>query len=200
MQYHHGNLKQNLIDCAYQWISTHGIDGISLRSIAKISNVSQTAPYRHFDSKEHLLAEVAVLGFENFSKEMGKHEASKSPTTDLVKCGVSYIEFGLSNEHIIDLMFNYPIKKTDFPNLLAAAEHSFGMLLGTFKRLHQQNIDATQLNSVALHAYVHGLLSIILINERIDKSATNTFYKASSHIKGNLEKMLTNFIENLDFS
>ena len=67
MKYHHGNLKEKLIQSAYDWISKNGIEGISLRKIAKISNVSQTAPYRHFSSKEHLLADVTKLGFENFS-------------------------------------------------------------------------------------------------------------------------------------
>ena len=67
MKYHHGNLKEKLIQSAYDWISENGIEGISLRKIAKISNVSQTAPYRHFSSKEHLLADVTKLGFKNFS-------------------------------------------------------------------------------------------------------------------------------------
>ena len=129
MQYHHGNLRQQLIICAYDWISANGVESISLRKIAAIAHVSQTAPYRHFDSKEHLLAEVATMGFDNFSSAMSNNKTTDDPAEDLMRCGVTYIEFGLKNEHIIDLMFNYPIKKTDFPNLLAAADKAFGMLL-----------------------------------------------------------------------
>ena len=200
MQYHHGNLKEHLIFCAYVWISTNGTDSISLRRIAKIAKVSQTAPYRHFDSKEHMLAEVATLGFEKFSSEMSNIKTTDNPADDLVKCGVTYIEFGLANEHIIDLMFNYPMKKTDFPELLAAADKAFGMLLERLHYMHHGNVGAVQLNSISMHAYVHGLLAIIQINQRIDTSAQTAFFKASSTVKENLEKMLGAFVKSLDFS
>ena len=200
MQYHHGNLKEHLIFCAYVWISTNGTDSISLRNIAKIAKVSQTAPYRHFDSKEHMLAEVATLGFEKFSSEMSNIKATDNPADDLVKCGMTYIEFGLANEHIIDLMFHYPIKKTDFPDLLASADKAFGMLLKRLQYLHEGNEDSVQLNSISMHAYVHGLLAIIRMNQRIDTSAKTTFFKASSTVKENLEKMLGAFVKSLDFS
>ena len=200
MQYHHGNLREQLIFCAYDWISSNGIESISLRKIAKIAKVSQTAPYRHFDSKEHMLAEVATLGFEKFSSEMNKNKTTDNPADDLVKCGVTYIEFGLANEHIIDLMFNYPMKKTDFPELLAAADKAFGMLLERLQHLHQGNADSLQLNGISMHAYVHGLLAIIRINQRGDTSAQTAFVKASSTVKENLEKMLGSFVKSLDFS
>ena len=200
MQYHHGNLREQLIFCAYDWISTNGIESISLRKIAKIAKVSQTAPYRHFDSKEHMLAEVATLGFENFSSKMNKNKTTDNRADDLVKCGVTYIEFGLANEHIIDLMFNYPMKKTDFPELLAAADKAFGMLLERLHYMHHGNADSLQLNGISMHAYVHGLLAIIRINQRIDTSAQTAFFKASSTVKDNLEKMLGAFVKSLDFS
>ena len=200
MQYHHGNLKEHLIFCAYVWISTNGTDSISLRNIAKIAKVSQTAPYRHFDSKEHMLADVATLGFEKFSSEMSNIKTTDNPADDLVKCGVTYIEFGLANEHIIDLMFHYPIKKTDFPDLLVSADKAFGMLLKRLQYLHKGNEDSVQLNSISMHAYVHGLLAIIRMNQRIDTSAKTTFFKASSTVKENLEKMLGAFVKSLDFS
>ena len=200
MQYHHGNLKTKLLDCAYDWISQNGIDHISLRNIAKIATVSQTAPYRHFNSKEHLLADVATIGFDNLSREMSKNKATNNPENDLVICGVAYIEFGLNNEHIIDLMFNYPIKKSDFPELLKSADRAFGMLLKRLDALPQGNTKSTPLHSMSMHAYVHGLLAIIQMNQRIDKAAETAFYKASSTVKGNLEKMLMAFVKNLGFS
>tara|TARA_B110000003_G_scaffold59826_1_gene59922 strand:- start:986 stop:1588 length:603 start_codon:yes stop_codon:yes gene_type:complete len=200
MQYHHGNLREQLIFCAYDWISANGIESISLRKIAKIAKVSQTAPYRHFDSKEHMLAEVATLGFDKFSSEMNKNKTTDNRADDLVKCGVTYIEFGLANEHIIDLMFNYPMKKTDFPELLAAADKAFGMLLERLHYMHHGNADSLQLNGISMHAYVHGLLTIMQMNQRIEASAKTAFFKASSTVKDNLEKMLMTFIRSLDFS
>jgi AcrR family transcriptional regulator len=198
MRYHHGNLKSNLINCAYEWIASNGIDNISLRKIAEIAKVSQTAPYRHFKSKEHLLAEVATLGFEKLSSEIDKNITTDDATDDLVRCGVAYIEFGLNNEHIIDLMFNYPIKKSEYPNLLESADTAFGMLLERLKYLHDGKEGVAPLNSISTHAYVHGLLTILQMHQRIDKSAKTEFFKASSAVKDNLEEMLAKFITNLD--
>ena len=200
MRYHHGNLKQQLICNAYDWISANGAESISLRKIAAVAQVSQTAPYRHFDSKEHLLADVAAMGFENFSSAIGNNKVTDDPADDLVKCGLSYIEFGLKNKHIIDLMFNYPIKKTDFPDLLVAADKAFTMLLRRSHYLSQGSEDSVRLNSISMHAYVHGLLTILQMNRRIDNSATSAFYKASSAVEVNLEKMLTSFIKTLERS
>ena len=65
--YHHGNLKQELILCACRLCEEYGYESLSMRSIAKESGVSQTAPYRHFDTKESLYASVAMEGFKKLS-------------------------------------------------------------------------------------------------------------------------------------
>jgi hypothetical protein len=51
-----------------------------------------------------------------------------------------------------------------------------------------------------MHAYVHGLLTIMQMNQRIESSATSDFYAASSALQDNLEKMLGSFIKSLDYS
>ena len=50
--YHHGNLKKELLTCALKMCERDGYTKLSIRSLAKESNVSQTAPYRHFKTKE----------------------------------------------------------------------------------------------------------------------------------------------------
>ena len=70
MKYHHGNLKENLIEQACIACEDSGWENISLRSLAKSLNVSQTAPYRHFETKEELLAEVAAMGFMRLSDSL----------------------------------------------------------------------------------------------------------------------------------
>ena len=67
--YHHGNLKQELIDCASKMCERDGYTKLSIRSLAKESNVSQTAPYRHFKTKEDLYAEIATEGFNKLHKQ-----------------------------------------------------------------------------------------------------------------------------------
>ena len=66
--YHHGNLKKELIKCACVMCERDGYTKLSIRSLAKESGVSQTAPYRHFETKEALYASVAQDGFNKLSK------------------------------------------------------------------------------------------------------------------------------------
>ena len=66
--YHHGNLKKELLDCALKMCERDGYTKLSIRSLAKESNVSQTAPYRHFKTKEDLYAEVAIEVLIRFIK------------------------------------------------------------------------------------------------------------------------------------
>ena len=70
MKYHHGNLKEELIVSACKVCEIDGHDQMSLRSIAKEASVSQTAPYRHFKTKDSLLAEVSKRGFEELTEKL----------------------------------------------------------------------------------------------------------------------------------
>ena len=75
--YHHGNLKKELISCASKICERDGYTKLSIRSLAKESNVSQTAPYRRFKTKEDLYAAIAQTGFDKLYKAISK---SKSQT------------------------------------------------------------------------------------------------------------------------
>ena len=99
MKYHHGNLKEELISSACVVCESDGHDRMSLRSIAKEAKVSQTAPYRHFKTKESLLAEVSTRGFIELKEIL--HNASNAKKTlstkdRFLEMGQAYIEFGLS--------------------------------------------------------------------------------------------------------
>ena len=114
----------------------------------------------------------------------------------------------MKNQNIISLMFDYPLPKSDYPELLLSANNAFGILQNRVKVLHKKDASKNQLNSIALHAFTHGLLNIIQMNERIDLGRKNStkdlakssdFYKASKKVKINLRKLLKDFIKNLEF-
>ena len=68
--YHHGNLKQALLEAARKLIEEHGAFGFSLTEAARLAGVSPAAPYRHFRDRDALLAEVASSGFERFTARL----------------------------------------------------------------------------------------------------------------------------------
>jgi len=200
MHYHHGNLKQQLIACAYESIASNGIDGISLRNIAKIANVSPTAPYRHFRSKEHLLADVAALAFDNLHDSINKNAKTDDPAGDLVAGCLIYIYFGFENRNIMELMFHYPIKKSLFPSLVVSSGKVFGLLTEGIQRINGATAASLPLNSMSMLAYTHGLLNIIQNDELVDPSTETDYAEASPQVKENLNKLLLRFVQNLDFS
>ena len=122
MTYHHGNLKEELISSACRICELNGHDQMSLRSIAKEANVSQTAPYRHFKTKESLLAEVSKRGFDELTKKLiesvNKNNKTLSLEEQFLEMGLAYLEFGLKNRNIYDLMHSPSIQKADFPEAL----------------------------------------------------------------------------------
>ena len=72
--YHHGNLRQALMDEALMCIREQGADKLSLRALARQVGVSQAAPYRHFEDKVALLSALASDGFQRLANEIGLHE------------------------------------------------------------------------------------------------------------------------------
>ena len=67
--YHHGNLRQALVDAALTLIAEKGPTGFTMAEAAKIADVSAAAPYRHFKGRDELLQEVARQGFEEIHPE-----------------------------------------------------------------------------------------------------------------------------------
>jgi AcrR family transcriptional regulator len=68
--YHHGNLRQALVDAALQLIELRGPTGFTLSEAAKRAGVTPAAVYRHFDGREDLIAEAARQGYEIFGDLM----------------------------------------------------------------------------------------------------------------------------------
>ncbi len=92
--YHHGNLKEALIEVARRFIAERGIGGFTLADAAKLVGVTPAALYRHFRGREALLAEVAGRGFDDLAARLAR--ALKGPGTPLerfTRMGEAYLAF-----------------------------------------------------------------------------------------------------------
>src|SRR6195952_2590738 len=70
--YHHGNLREALIEAALELIGAKGPAGFTIAEAARLAGVSPAAPYRHFRDADALLAEVALRGYERFADRLAK--------------------------------------------------------------------------------------------------------------------------------
>ncbi|NJL47667.1 MAG: TetR/AcrR family transcriptional regulator [Leptolyngbyaceae cyanobacterium SM2_5_2] len=134
--YHHGDLRQGLIDAAISLISEEGISDLSLRQVARRVGVSHNAPYRHFEDKEALLAAVAEQGFQalGVAMETARQGMSIDASQRLEAIGIAYVKFALAQPFHYRLMFgDYHDNLSKYSALAEAAQQSFMVLVSTIQ-------------------------------------------------------------------
>src|SRR5690349_4777205 len=106
--YHHGDLRRELLSHAAQMLDAHGAEQLSLRDLAKQARVSPAAPYRHFESKDALLAALAEQGFEELENKLLK-AAATSPADakeQLHALARAYVDLAARRPHLFRMMFS----------------------------------------------------------------------------------------------
>ncbi|MRG60373.1 TetR family transcriptional regulator [Agromyces sp. CFH 90414] len=104
--YHHGNLRQALLERAWDTIDGDGLDALSLRQLARDVGVSHGASARHFADRAALLDALAVAGFERMNAELAAAVASQTTSAGRLRAaGLAYIGFAVEHPAILDLMY-----------------------------------------------------------------------------------------------
>jgi AcrR family transcriptional regulator len=164
--YHHGDLKNALVDTALEQIAQHGVRTLSLRDVARRTGVSHTASYRHFPNKESLLAAIAEQGFRRLSTSMRAAilPHATDPAAALRASGVAYVEFGVSCPNHLSIMFGGQIAHADYPGLAEASQEAYALLTSVVKQgLETGRLRGADERTVTLAAWsiVHGLAQLI---------------------------------------
>jgi AcrR family transcriptional regulator len=105
--YHHGNLKEALIEAAQRFIAERGLGGFTLADAAKLVGVTPAALYRHFRGREALVAEVAFRGFDELAKRLGKALQSEGTALErFTRMGEAYLAFAEQEPGFYAAMFS----------------------------------------------------------------------------------------------
>ena len=128
--YHHGNLKEALIEAALSLIAEKGPGGLTFADAARAAGVSPAAPYRHFRDREALLADVAQRGFVLFGEAMSKawDDGRPEPMKALNRVGKAYLAFAREEPAHYAAMFESGVEVGAVPELRAAADAAFGVV------------------------------------------------------------------------
>jgi AcrR family transcriptional regulator len=112
-QYHHGDLASAFMDAAIKRIAQEGVEKLSLRAVARDLGVSQTALYRHFDDKTHLLTLLAQQGFSRLAQVSSDAASQHGDDTfaAIMALGMAYIEFAQYHPEHYRLMFGGMLKR-----------------------------------------------------------------------------------------
>src|SRR5260370_38503464 len=133
--YHHGNLREALLQSAIRLIAEVGPTAFTLREVARQAGVSHNAPYRHFQDKDALLAAVATQGYGELTDAM-LEAASKEPNVlgRLKHAGLAYVSFALRRPETFTVMFDTPFSKQTHPEAADAADGALSGLVSLVNR------------------------------------------------------------------
>lgn len=128
--YHHGNLREALIEAALALIAEKGPSGFSFADAARSAGVSSAAPYRHFRDRDALLADVARRGFELFEARLRAAwaEGRPDPMTAFQNTGRAYLAFCREEPAHYSAMFEAGVDLDSGPELRRAADVAFAVL------------------------------------------------------------------------
>jgi AcrR family transcriptional regulator len=173
--YHHGDLKAELIREGLLLLDKEGYDGLSLRKVAKACGVSQTAPYRHFKDKNELVEAIKAEALSNFNKhlEQAVDAYPDDPEKQLSEMGIAYIKFFVENPEYLRLLFlsNYQNKScadfTNQPEHLTSG-HPFKTYLNAVERYYKSDTNQPlEPDEIMLYSWglVHGIAILVANNE-----------------------------------
>jgi len=155
--YHHGDLRNALLDTARAILEEESLGALSLRAVARRAGVSHAAPYRHFPNHEALLVELASEGFAELRGEIAEAVNAQAAKADRIpNVGAAYMRFVARRPALARLMFGPQLPNREaFPSLAEAAD-GIGDEIG--KALGDSAL------GLAVWASVHGLAMLVLEN------------------------------------
>jgi AcrR family transcriptional regulator len=158
-------LRDGCIVAAQQVIAERGVENLSLRDVARKLGVSHQAPYKHYASRDHLLAEVMRRCFEAFAAHLDARAHFDDPMADLESLGHRYLGYAQAHPLEYRLMFSTPWPEAaDRGDLARNAVHAFDILRQVMRRLHggaPSRWDRADLDALYIWSSMHGVAGVM---------------------------------------
>ena len=166
--YHHGNLRQALVEAALGLIAKNGPQGFTLSEAAKAADVTPAAVYRHFAGRDDLLAEVARQGYDIFAAlmEFAYNNGKPSALTAFEATGRAYLAFARKYPGHYMAMFESGLTFNAHPELAHVAARARGVLETAAEQLSQHlprdRRPPASMFSAHIWAMSHGVVELFL--------------------------------------
>jgi len=159
-KYHHGNLKAALLKAAFQLVGKIGVEGFTLREVARRAGVSHNAPYRHFSSKESLIAALATESFRQLQEAVRRSidEVADPPARLRAACR-TYLHFALKNPSRFNIMFHSSFDRRSYPEYVSAYTDALA-LLSELIEVHSGLTVPAETAGELIWASVHGIAEL----------------------------------------
>lgn len=165
--YHHGDLRAALMAAGEAVLEETGVEGFSLRKVARLVGVSHSAPAHHFGDTNGLLMAIAADGFRRLLASMEAHHLAKGPEprAALVGSGIGYLAFAQDSPATFRLMFGHEPKEPMLPELSAAGGAAFEHLAQHVEAITQRDRasdpDVMQ-DIIACWSTAHGFANLLI--------------------------------------
>jgi AcrR family transcriptional regulator len=165
--YHHGALRDALLEAAERVLERDGLAGLTLRAVAREAGVSHAAPTHHFGDLTGLLSELAAIGYRRFSAALATATSSNLAEQGLARAH-AYLGFAQAQPGLYGLMFRTERLDMARPSLHEAANASFAGLAGAIGASRHEPISASALSldqaaaMVRVWSLVHGFAMLLL--------------------------------------
>jgi AcrR family transcriptional regulator len=173
--YHHGALRDALLEAAERVLERDGLAGLTLRAVAREAGVSHAAPTHHFGDLTGLVSELAAIGFRQFNVAMAAAGAAgTSPIEKAMARAKAYVAYAQAHPGMYGLMFRTERLDMSRPSLHEAAEASFAGLAGAIganrqEQIHEEALSLEQAAAIArAWSLVHGFTMLLLDNRLSD--------------------------------
>ncbi|TMJ22146.1 MAG: TetR/AcrR family transcriptional regulator [Alphaproteobacteria bacterium] len=167
--YHHGALRDALLEAAERVLEHDGLAGLTLRAVAREAGVSHAAPTHHFGDLTGLVSELAAIGFRQFNATMEAARATGTVPLEKSMAGAkAYVGYAQAHPGMYGLMFRTERLDMSRPSLCEAANASFaGLAAAVGASRHEQIFEeALSLEQAAAIArawsLVHGFTTLLL--------------------------------------
>jgi AcrR family transcriptional regulator len=171
--YHHGALRDALLEAAERVLERDGLSGLALRAVAREAGVSHAAPTHHFGDLTGLVSELAAIGFRQFNVAMAAAGAAgSSPMEKAIARAKAYVGYAQAHPGMYGLMFRTERLDMSRPSLHEAAEAAFAGLAGSIgasrhEQISEQALSLEQAAAIArAWSLVHGF-TMLLLDDRL---------------------------------
>ncbi|WP_422557427.1 TetR/AcrR family transcriptional regulator [Sulfuricurvum sp.] len=188
--YHHGNLKESLVETALEMIDKEGLDSVTLRDLTQRLGTSRTAVYRHFESKESLILGVIQKGYEQLDLMFTPifEDRTQSVAQRFERMGRSYLDFAIAHPNLYRLLFgdNYRQEREeicDYKNESQAT--GLYALIGLLLEAQEEGIIAREnpmIQAATVWASIHGLASLLIDGHLMMSDNLDEIYRYSQAV------------------
>ncbi|MEO0389820.1 MAG: TetR/AcrR family transcriptional regulator [Pseudomonadota bacterium] len=173
--YHHGDLRTALLEAAHAELDASGLEGLSMRKVARRAGVSHAAPAHHFADANGLLTALAAYGYERFIGAMQARceAAAPEPEAQLDAAGLGYVDFALQETALFRLI--HASERPDHSDAelceVAARAYSFITHIVMSVTGKAEDDPATMRDVAAVWAMAHGLADLISAGRLVSVSS-----------------------------